>query len=138
MALRAVLQSAIFKDATLNIGWRIDGIEGVEDMEWQSATILTCAASVRQLVVEAPTLAERTERDVLIAIDHVIRRFYPQHKLWYNPALLRLLEEKAALIEQASAKEPVEMPILESAFEFCEQMWIALAALEMKEHRESR
>lgn len=138
MALRAVLQSAIFKDATLNIGWRIDGVEGVEDMEWQSDVILACSVSVRQLAAEAPKLAERTERDVLIAIDHVIRRFYPQHRLWYDPALLRLLEEKAALLEQASAKEPVGMPILESAFVFCEQMWIALAALEMKEHRESR
>ncbi|OGG77682.1 hypothetical protein A3B35_02605 [Candidatus Kaiserbacteria bacterium RIFCSPLOWO2_01_FULL_54_24] len=132
MALRDVLKATTFKDATLNLGFRIHG------MEWDSDKILKCAAAIKKLIDLAPNQASNTDKRTMGAVDAAVRRFYPNHARWDDPQLRALLQGQAELLEKCAGVDAVSIPELETAFRFCEEMWIALAALDMQNHRRSR
>jgi|GEM_PF-3783832 len=132
MALRDILRADIFRVATLHLGFRSHG------MEWSGASIKAAASALRALVERAPSEANNTDQETMAAVDSVMRLFYPSHQRWDDPHLHALLKEHAELLDSCSSEDAVPADVLQRAFRFGVELWIALAALESRSHRNGR
>jgi hypothetical protein len=119
-------QPDIFKDATLNIGFKDRGFE------WSPEAITLCADALRTLSKIAPHQADNTDKSLMDVVDGVMLKFYPHHRRWDDPQLQKFVLENATRLEKVAKDEPIEKEALERLFRFCEEMWIALASFQAK------
>lgn len=131
MTLSEILSSEIFKNATLNLGFRS------HDMEWDAGELMACATALKEVSANAAHLADQTEQGLMEVIDKVMRKFYPRHARWDDPRLLEFLNHNATMIESVAQDNLVASADMVKLFQFCEEMWIELVSYERRMARQN-
>ncbi|HTR18817.1 MAG TPA: hypothetical protein VMH91_02445 [Candidatus Paceibacterota bacterium] len=126
------LRPDIFKEATLNLGFKD------RNLEWSPEKVALCASTLRAIIEVAPDHADDTDKDLMGVVDGVMLKFYPHHQRWDDPRLQRFLLENATKLETVANDEPIEKEELERLFRFCEEMWIALASFDARRNASNR